>query len=350
MEEEVLNDLTHTLHTRVVRLAVSKLISALSSILPDAIDAIGSTSAPIALSRNLALLVAVGLKIKQACFIDDDITRFSETQPYREFLTGSTAQFKNRVNGVHIIGVDSRDHMTRLSTAFYNLATLRKAAEKISREQLICVKAHSSESPISFQTGDEKRVDHVSGGFTCCFLDFDKVLPFPAVYNEFWIWCFLQSCIHHTEVMLSRSWVMHKHPLAPAVTLESIVEEQMGIFFYKLLRGVRRQLASISDLLGPPIVPEGLNAFSPYVRVRKILSSLRAADIDNLGKACAILGLDSEELEAKLLGYLVSIDPKETAERLWRAYAEQIRSFSSAVVILKNSQAVMEDICLASIS
>ena len=346
-EGDVLDGLNQAVRARVVRLAGPELIRDLSSLFPEAGNAIGPRSAPIAQCRNVVLLVAAGLGITEACFLDDDVTGFDKSEPYSKFLRGLPVLPRNRVTGVNIGGVDSRDHITSLTTAFYNLTRSKECHQELSRERLIAVNSDLSESPRSCQKEKDKLVDHVSGGFVCSSLDYNKTLPFPPVYNEFWIWCFLQSRIHQTSVRLSRSWISHQPPLTQAVMVDSIVDEQIGIFFYKLLRTLGQRLTTISNLLGPPMIPMGVNSFSPYERVLKILATLMDADADDLRRAYAVVGLDKRELDDKLMGYLQSIDPTEIAGRLWTAYAQQIKAFCDTLGILRHSRAVMEELCLA---
>lgn len=345
--EDVLSSLNLSIGNRVILLPMQELIGGISRLYPETMKAIGSTSAPIARYRNVALLVASAFEITEACFLDDDVSRFSKAKPYKEFFRKSSTSIGSQITGVQIRGVDSRDYMTKLTTAFYNLTRSKENCKELSWDQLMTVKSNSSEDLKSWKDNNKTRVEHVSGGFACCSLDFNKMLPFPAVYNEFWIWCFLQSHIFRVPVKLSRSWIFHKPPPVRDATMDTIVKEQTGIFFYKLLRTLQYRLTCIRDLVGPPIIPSDIHFLSPYNRVSKILAALTEANVDCFKKACKVVGIGKKEIDDKLMVYLQSIDSIVLAEKLWRMYTQQVEAFLDILYAMKYSRNDMVEFCLS---
>ena len=323
--------------SRLARVNVQSVIRDLRTMLPATQFLLRSDSAPIARSRNLGLIIAAGLGLNHLCFVDDDMVNFGQTSVFNCFLTQRDAGSCNQIIGVEIGGADSRDQLSLLATVAGNLAA-QDCPTTSTNDDLLIRKGKGQRPTVELANeGAPIGVEHISGGFAVCHLKRDKVLPFPSVYNEFWIWCFLQNLIYGTSIKQAPESVCHRPPAPAGATAALIVREQMGILFYRVLRAYRAELSTTRDGIYGLCPPFNMGLVRPSQRVGRHLERIKKAGDAAFRGACEILCIPEHELGRKLIDILDGIDTRELTNKLFGEYKRDVVDFDAVCLKVRES-------------
>ena len=225
--------ITKSIRTRILKI----MSSSISNVDPENIF-LKSSSRDISGLRNFGLILNVIFKSEIVFFMDDDMISCNDSTVNQNcFFDYVVTNYKNKQNyivGSTLIGMLDESYIGKIDHLItQNSDSIFKYGVDIIniKNNVDCKNLLWIDTPLI----TTKKPTHTSAGLIGIKLDPKSIIPFPAGYNEDWIWCLLQSILYKTNIRIEKHTVIHDPPSFLNPTQKNILWEQYGDYIFDFL-------------------------------------------------------------------------------------------------------------------